>query len=200
MDEHGDGRPLGNDALLPQEMALKAEQVGADKARRDGLTLFVFAILAGAFIAFGAVFAATGAAVAVAALDTAEAKGRLGLVDAFFLGVLCNVLVCLAVWMSFSAPTVIGKVVVIVPPISAFVAAGFEHSIANMYYLPVAALILDHAPSDFLISIGAGDSTYRFIGIEHMVHNLVPVTLGNIVVGAVLVGLVYWFIYLRRRG
>ena len=101
--------------------------------------------------------------------------------------------------MCFSARTVVGKVVVIVPPITAFVAAGFEHSIANMYFLSVATMIQDYAPADFLESIGAVDSVYPFIGVPFMVLNLIPVTLGNMVGGVVLVGLVYWFVYLRHR-
>ncbi len=94
---------------------------------------------------------------------------------------LCNVLVCLAVWLCFAAHSVSSKIIAIIFPISAFVALGFEHSIANMYLIPIAMLS------------GAGD-----IGPADFLANLVPVTLGNIVGGGVLVALVYWLIYLRK--
>jgi formate/nitrite transporter len=109
----------------------------------------------------------------------ATAKVQLPLEVAFFRGVLCNVLVCMAVWMALAGRSVVDKAVAIVFPITAFVAAGFEHSIANMYLFPLAALL--GAP------IGLGD----------MLHNLLPVIAGNIVGGSVLVALVYWVIYLR---
>ena len=124
------------------------------------------------------------------ALAIAEHKCGLGFVEAFFLGVLCNALVCLAVWLTFSARSVTDKVLVIVPPIAAFVAAGFEHSIANMYFVPVAVLIKDFGPAV---------EGYGNVSWWGMVKNLVPVTLGNMVGGGIMVGIVYWFIYLRGR-
>ena len=98
--------------------------------------------------------------------------------EAFLRGVLCNVLVCLAVWLCFAARTVPGKVFAIIAPISAFVALGLEHSVANMYLIPVGMLA------------GA-----EGISVWDMIVNLVPVTLGNIVGGAVLVASVYWMVY-----
>jgi formate/nitrite transporter len=115
------------------------------------------------------------------AVAIATAKSSLGFGEAVASGVLANALVCLAVWMTLSARSLVDKVVVIVPPIAAFVAAGFEHSIANMYFFPVA---LFH---------GADDLTWG----GFLLDNLLPVTIGNIIGGAVLVGLVYWFVYLR---
>lgn len=115
------------------------------------------------------------------AVAIGEAKVGLGFVQALLRGILCNMLVCLAVWMCFAARTVIGKAVVIVFPISAFVALGFEHSVANMYVLPVAAF-----------------QTGSSIGLLDFVANLVAVTIGNIVGGGVLVALVYWIIYIRE--
>ncbi len=103
--------------------------------------------------------------------------------EAFVRGILCNVLVCLAIWMCFAAHSVTGKVVAIVFPITAFVALGFEHSVANMYLLPIGLLSSATAPWDHAL-LGA-------------IQNLVAVTLGNIVGGSVLVALVYWIIYLR---
>jgi formate transporter len=120
-------------------------------------------------------------AIARAAIRIASAKAELPWVEAFFRGVLCNVLVCMAVWMAFAGRSVTDKVVAIVFPISAFVAAGFEHSIANMYFFPLAILL--GAPLD----------------LADMAGNLLPVIAGNIVGGSVLVALVYWAIYLRPR-
>ena len=114
-----------------------------------------------------------------AAIRIALAKVQLTLADAFFRGVLCNLLVCMAVWMALAGRSVTDKVLAIVFPITAFVAAGFEHSIANMYFLPLAMLL--GAP----------------IGIGDVLRNLLPVIAGNIVGGSVLVALVYWVIYLR---
>ena len=113
---------------------------------------------------------------------------------AFFRGVLCNVLVCMAVWMSFAGRSVTDKFFAIVLPISAFVAAGFEHSIANMYFFPMAFLLQwtgTPLPAGTL-PVGVGD----------MLGNLFPVILGNIAGGSVLVALVYWQVYLRpaRKG
>ena len=115
------------------------------------------------------------------AVAIATGKNSLGFGEAVVSGVLANALVCLAVWMTLSARTLVDKVVVIVPPVAAFVAAGFEHSIANMYFFPVA-----------LFHGGDGLTWGSFLA-----GNLLPVTLGNIIGGAVLVGLVYWFVYLR---
>lgn len=120
-----------------------------------------------------------GGDVAVTAVAIAEAKVALAPSEAFFRGVLCNVLVCLAVWMCFAAHSVSGKVLVILFPITAFVALGFEHSVANMYMIPVG--MLAGAEADM-----AG-----------LLNNLLFVTLGNVVGGGVLVALVYWLIYLR---
>jgi formate/nitrite transporter len=275
------------DAVVPQSVALKAEAVGAAKVRLETLPLLALSVLAGAFIAFGAVFMTTvlagtaeavpfgvarllggvvfslglimvvvggaelftgnnlmvmawagrlittgallrawalvyignlagalgtavlvllsgqylfgGGAVGKTALVIAAAKVALPFWQALFLGVLCNVLVCLAVWLTMSARSVVGKVMVIVPPIAAFVAAGFEHSIANMYILPVARLIRDWAPEAFWKAIGNTPADFSGLTIAGMVGNLVPVTIGNIIGGGVLVGAVYWFVYLRRR-
>ena len=118
------------------------------------------------------------------ALAIAEAKSTLPFGQAVASGILANALVCLAVWMTLSARSLVDKVVVIVPPITAFVASGFEHSIANMFFFPVALLHGTEA--------GTSASWSTFV-----VRNLVPVTIGNIVGGSVLVGLVYWFVYLR---
>ncbi len=119
----------------------------------------------------------------------AAAKCTIPFAQAFFSGVLCNVLVCLAVWMSFAGRTVTDKVLAIVFPIAAFVAAGFEHSVANMYFIPMGLLLAHDDPS---LKSEAG------IHLMGLLHNLVPVILGNLVGGSGLVALVYHLIYKRR--
>ena len=275
------------DALLPADVAVRAEEVGVKKATTDAQTLFILSVLAGAFIAFGAIFATTvsaggaalpygvtrlltgvtfsvglilvivggaelftgnnmivmawangkvatrslllnwtiafignfvgafstailmfytaqytfgGGAVGLAALSTAHAKTSLELVPALTLGIMCNVLVCLAVWMCYGARTSVGKVVIIVPPITAFVAAGFEHSIANIYFIPIALFIKAGAPDSFWMSIGKTAADFPALTWGNFfVGNLVPVTIGNIIGGSVLVAAVYWFVYLRKK-
>ncbi len=276
---------IGLDALPPPEMARKAEQVGVTKAAADGLTTFALAILAGAFIAMGAVFSTTttagagdlpwgvgrllggltfslglilvvvagaelftgnnlivmawasrrvstlgllrnwaivyagnfaGAiatagllyvgkqyefgkgAVGAQALTIASTKTGLGFVQALALGALCNALVCLAVWLCYSARTTADKILSIVPPIAAFVAAGFEHSVANMYFIPFGLFVKSN--SGFVRSTqGLPDLSHLTWG-SFFADNLLPVTIGNVIGGALMVGALYWFVYLRRRG
>jgi len=273
------------DALLPQEIAEKAETVGAAKTRMPAMRLFSLAILAGAFIAFGSIFYATaiagtadhmawgaarvlggfvfslglilvviggselftgnalmvmalaagriritemmrawtivfagnavgaigtaamiflagqyqfgGGAVGAVYLAAGNAKSALPVVDAFFLGVLCNVLVCLAVWLTLGAHSTADKILAILFPIAAFVAAGFEHSIANLFFLPLALMIDCWAPDTFRETLGT--LTFPALTIGGALRNLAVVTLGNIVGGGLLVGAVYWFVYLRPR-
>ena len=271
------GGPAGFDALLPAAVARKAEEIGIAKANMPVDRMFALAILAGSFIALGALFStvvtaggesvsgvtrlvggivfslglilvvvsgaelftgntlivmsvagrrlslvrllrcwaivyvgnAVGAlatatlviwsgrlddpSIAARTADIADAKTALTVPHAFFSAVLANVLVCLAVWMAMSARTVTDKVLAVVPPVSAFVAIGLEHSIANLYFVPV--VLLDRLLGDSTVPTGENVTWSRFLS-----HNLVPSTLGNIVGGAVLVGLVYWFVYLRPRG
>jgi len=132
-----------------------------------------------------------GGAVGATYLEIAAAKAALPAGQAFFLGVLCNILVCMAVWMAFAGRSVVDRFVAILLPISAFVAAGFEHSIANMYFFPLALLLKWHG----LELPPGGDA----ITVAGMLGNLAPVIAGNIVGGSVLVALVYWVIYLRGR-
>jgi len=274
------------DALLPPEMALACEAAGAAKAGRDGTTLIILGVLAGAFIAFGAMFMTVvttgagdlpfgvarllaglvfslglilvivggaelftgdslmvvawasgrielgsllrawalvyvgniagavgtaalvflaghygfaGGAVGKTALAIASTKAALPTGQLFFLAVLCNVLVCLAVWMSFGARSVTDKVMVIVPPIAAFVAAGFEHSIANLYFLPYALAIKYWAGPEFWTAIGRSAADYAALDLTNALHNVAVATIGNLIGGSLMVGAVYWFVYLRRR-
>ena len=271
------------DALLPPEMARRAEEVGAAKLAMDRGRLLALAGLAGAFIALGGVFAtvalagaggatwgvtrvlagvvfsvglvlvvvggaelftgnnlivmawaggrvgthallrnwalvyvgnfagglgvalavygarlheAGGGAFGVAALGIAAAKLQPAFGQAVLLGLLGNVLVCLAVWLSYSARSTTDRVLAVVPPIAAFVAAGFEHSVANMYFVPFALLTAQLDPG-FVAARGLDAQALSWGGF--LVRNLLPVTLGNILGGAGLVGGVYWFVYLRPR-
>ncbi len=129
--------------------------------------------------------------IALAYLKIAAVKTALPFWEAFFKGVLCNLLVCLAVWMALAGHSVIDKVLVIVFPISAFVAAGFEHSVANMYFIPLGIFLKDSAIAPSGINLASLDWS-------GFASNLIPVTLGNIVGGSVMVALVYHVIY--RRG
>jgi formate/nitrite transporter len=142
----------------------------ANFAGAAGLALVVWASGHGAL---------NGGAVGRSVIEIATAKAGLSLGEAFLRGVLCNVLVCMAVWMALAGRSVTDKAVAIVFPVTAFVAAGFEHSIANMYYFPLAMLL--GAP----------------LGVAEMARNLLPVIAGNIVGGSVLVALVYHLIYVR---
>ncbi len=276
------------DALLPGEMAIKAEELGVKKAQADWLTMFVLAVLAGAFISMGAVFSTTAlagasghvpfgiartlagivfslglilvvvggaelftgnnliimawasgrvrtglllrnwmvvyvgnfvgalatagfvftsgqftfgrGAVGAAALDIANAKVQFTPLQAIVLGMLCNALVCLAVWLSYSARSTTDRILAVVPPIAAFVAAGFEHSVANMYFIPIGLLIKNGAPSTFWAEIGRDPADYTTLTWNaFLLDNLLPVSMGNVIGGAVMVGAVYWFVYLRKR-
>lgn len=119
----------------------------------------------------------------------AAAKGSLPFWTAFFKGMLCNVLVCMAVWMALAGRSVIDKAVAIIFPISAFVAAGFEHSIANMYFFPMAMMV------EAFGNVATHTNVISWIG---MIKNLIPVIMGNLFGGSVLVGLVYHIIYRKQ--
>jgi formate/nitrite transporter len=123
------------------------------------------------------------------AVELAAAKAALSWDVAFVRGVLCNVLVCLAVWMAAAGRSVVDKTVAIVPPITAFVALGYEHSIANMFFFPLAIGLIAGDPALAALP-GAGA-----VGWTAMAKNLIPVIAGNLVGGSVLVALVYWVIY-----
>jgi len=287
------------DALLPAEMATRAEYVGVRKSEMPALTMFSLALLAGAFISLGAVFATTvsaggmsintadGAAafstglpygvtrllaglvfclglilvvvggaelftgnnlivmawasgkvttrallrnwvivylgnfvgaigtavlvffsgqyafgkdaVGIAALNTAAAKSSLGFGQALALGILCNALVCLAVWMTFSARSTMDKIAAIIFPVTAFVAAGFEHSIANMYFVPYGLLVKMFAP-DYMARVSEKVTNLQNLTWGNFfVNNLIPVTIGNVIGGAVFVAAIYWSIFLRNK-
>jgi len=285
------------DALLPQEMATRAEFLGVRKAETPFLKMFMLSVLAGAFIALGAIFATTVSAgsmtittasgeaaystglpfgvtrllaglvfslglilvvvggaelftgnnlivmawangkvtagallrnwgivyfgnfvgsigtaalmfftrqhtfgansIGIAALRTGVAKCDLTFIQAIALGTLCNALVCMAVWLTFSARSTVDKIAAIVFPITAFVAAGFEHSIANMYFIPYA-LFIKMFDTDFIAKVADKvPNLDKLTWQAFWINNLLPVTIGNIIGGAVLVAAVYWAIFLR---
>ncbi|ATE59527.1 formate/nitrite transporter family protein [Thauera sinica] len=137
--------------------------------------------------------------VGATALYLAYAKSSLPPSQAFFLGILCNVLVCLAAWLALSARSVADKIVALFFPITAFVAAGFEHCVANMYFVPYGMLIQWFAPDSFWADLARLDfgSNLPFISPTDFLRNLAVVTLGNWVGGGLLVGGMYWLIYRR---
>jgi len=161
-----------------------------------GSMLLVYIVYYGGFWGDAAAISAMG----VKAMAIAKGKLTLTFTQAFMRGILCNWLVCLAVWMAFSAKDIVGKIFAIFFPIMAFVSSGFEHSVANMYFIPMGITIAQGAPD---LAAAANKMTPEAMGaIFNYSHffsaNLLPVTLGNIVGGAIMVGLVYWFIYLKK--
>jgi len=272
------------DALLPHEMAVKAESFGVRKAAQPFLPLFALSVLAGAFIGLGAMLStivAVGSAslpygvarlligfsfciglilvvvggaelftgnnliimawasrkvsfralmrnwgvvylgnlvgsmgtafmvflskqytfdtgsVGTAALKIAAAKVHLGFFQAVMLGILCNVLVCLAVWLTYSARSTTDKILAILFPVTAFVAASFEHSVANMYFIPYAIFIKTLDPAYAALLAVKAPYLTELTWPSFLLKNLLPVTIGNIIGGGGLVAATYWFIYLR---
>ena len=170
----------GNNLIV---MAWAERRVTTAELLRNWLLVYLAnALGAGAMVVFMLLadgLSLGGSALVLTAEGIAEGKLTLSFTEALFRGILCNVLVCLAVWLCFAAHSVSGKILAIVFPISAFVALGFEHSIANMYLIPIGMLV------------GPGFDLMALLG------NLLPVTLGNVIGGGVLVALVYWLVYLR---
>lgn len=161
-------------------------------------TLIWIGNLVGALGLVGLVFMShhtemNGGAVGAAMLKLAVSKIQPDMVTIFFKGILCNILVCLGVWLSYAGRSVADKLAGMVLPVSAFIAAGFEHCVANMYILPMAWLlsVTGHVPPGMDVSA---------ITLAGIVHNLIPATLGNIVGGAGFVGAVYWLIYRKSLG
>ncbi|WP_217515388.1 formate transporter FocA [Vibrio metschnikovii] len=132
------------------------------------------------------------------ALNIAQHKLHHTAVQAFALGVLCNLLVCLAIWLTFSSANAMTKAAMTILPVAMFVSSGFEHCVANMFMIPLGIVIHTFAPESFWIQVGSTPAQYADLNISAFITaNLIPVTLGNIVGGAVLVGLANWSIYRR---
>lgn len=144
------------------------------------------------------VWTASANAPGLTALRIAVGKTELGFGEAFARGVLCNALVCLAVWLCQSGRSTTDKVLAIVWPITAFVALGFEHSIANMYFIPFGLLL--RSSTDASLATESAGISLDALTLSGFARNLVPVTLGNIVGGTLLVAAIYWFVYLRGSG
>lgn len=139
-----------------------------------------------------------GAQVGATALRTAQAKAALPFGQAFLLGILCNTLVCMAVWLSLSSRLPAHRMIVVMLPIAAFVAAGFEHAVANMYFIPFGLMIKAGAVEGFWQAARLDPAAFAALDMAGAVRNLLAVTLGNVVGGSVLVAGVYWLLY--RRG
>jgi formate transporter len=157
---------------------------------------FVGALATAAGVYFSGQWTFDAYQVGATALKIADAKMHHAFLPAFILGAFGNALVCLAVWLCFSAHTTTDKVVAIVPPIAAFVAAGFEHSVANMYFIPMGLWLRDRPHVAEAAGLGLeqlADLTWR----GFFLSNLLPITLGNLFRGAMMVAAVYWFVYVR---
>lgn len=178
----------GNNLLV---MAWAAGKITTRELLRNWLIVFcgnfVGAVGLACLVVLSGHPASNHGAVAAEYLQIAAAKTELPFLRAFFSGVLCNALVCIAIWMAIAGRSVVDKAVAILFPISAFVAAGFEHSVANMYLIPMAMLI--QASSDPGVAAPFGWSG--------LLANMMPVVLGNIVGGSILVGVVFHVIYRR---
>ncbi len=178
----------GNNLLV---MAWAADMISTGELLRSWAIVFcgnfVGAVGLAGLVLLSGHPAANHGAVAAQYLEIAAAKTALPFLGAFFSGVLCNSLVCIAIWMSIAGRSVVDKAVAILFPVSAFVAAGFEHCVANMYLIPMA----------MLIQAGGGASPAAPILWSGLLANLVPVVLGNVVGGAVFVGVVFHVIYRR---
>jgi formate transporter len=161
---------------------------------------FVGSILSVLLMLLTKQYMSAGGAVGANALAIANGKCALGFVQALALGIMCNALVCLAVWLCASARSTTDKILAIIFPITAFVAAGFEHSIANMYFIPMGLFIKSFAGSGFWQAIGKTPADFAHLTWgAFFVRNLLPVTIGNVIGGTIFVGLAYWFVYLRPQ-
>lgn len=141
-----------------------------------------------------------GAMVGGKALLIANAKVNMSFLEAFMRGILCNILVCLAIWLAFSGRSTIDKILAVIFPITAFVASGFEHCVANMYFVPMG-LALKGQPDVLAAAQGMTGQPIMLVNLTiagFLVKNLIPVTLGNIIGGSLLVGGIYWSVYLRQ--
>jgi formate/nitrite transporter len=134
-------------------------------------------------------------AVGQTVLSIANSKAQIGFMPAIALGILCNALVCMAIWLTLGGRTTTDKILAILFPVTAFAAAGFEHSVANMYFIPIGLMIKAFDPA-FVASSGL---TLDPLTLAGLAANLISVTIGNIIGGVGMVGAMYWFLYLRQR-
>jgi formate transporter len=191
----------GNNLLI---MAFASRKITAAQLLRNwGIVYvgnFVGSILLALVMVLTKQYTSAGGSIGANALGIATAKCNLGFVQAIALGLMCNALVCLAVWLCMSARSTTDKIMATLFPITAFVAAGFEHSVANMYFIPVGLFIKAFAGGGFWEAIGKTAADYATLTWgAFFLKNLLPVTIGNVIGGAGVVGLAYWFIYLRPQ-
>lgn len=150
---------------------------------------FIGSILVALLVTYGHVLKLFDGKLATAVVNTAVSKVSLSFGDAVIKGILCNMLVCLAVWCSFAASELAGKVLALMLPVVVFVLCGYEHSVANMYFVPAG-----------IFASGAyGIEAEGLNWGNFLLHNLLPVTIGNIIGGGLIVGCGYWFCYLRKK-
>ncbi|SCC14431.1 formate transporter [Gilliamella bombicola] len=131
-------------------------------------------------------------------LQTADHKLHHTFIEAVCLGFLANLMVCLAAWMSYAGRSLLDKMLIMVLPVAMFVASGFEHSIANMFMIPMGIVINNFASPEFWQAVGASPDAFKELTVTHFIfNNLIPVTIGNIL-GGLAVALPYWALYLRK--
>ena len=174
----------GNNLMV---MGLFSREYGLGKLLRNWSVVFLGNLVGALTVAWLVSLSGTFDSVAETVVATANAKVNLGFWEALIRGVLCNFLVCLAVWMSFGATSVGGKIAAVFFPVMLFVLCGFEHSVANMFYIPAGMIMGSFG------GVAAPSVTGFLVG------NLLPVTIGNIIGGALFVGGTYYLVYLRRK-
>ena len=190
----------GNNLMI---MALSERRITLAQLIRSWVVVyagnFAGSVLVALLVSWSGQLNYTGGLLGGVTIKAAAGKVSLTFTQAFVLGILCNWLVCLAVWMSFGAKDGVSKAVCVFFPIWLFVASGFEHSIANMYYIP-AGILAKSAYTSKALELGVSQTAIDSLNWCTMfTRNLLPVTLGNILGGAGFVGCVYWFVYLRGR-
>jgi formate/nitrite transporter len=186
----------GNNLIV---MAWASKKVSTQALLRNWVIVyfgnFAGSLMTAAVVFLGKQYTFGNGAIGKLALTIANNKVQLDFVQALALGIMCNALVCLAVWMTYSARSTTDKILAIVFPISAFVAASFEHSIANMYFIPIGLFIQAFDPA-FVAKTGLDLANLTWG--TFLVNNLLPVTIGNIIGGGIMVAAVYWSVYLRQ--
>jgi formate/nitrite transporter len=189
----------GNNLIV---MAFASRKISFQKLLRNWSIVyagnFVGALLTSIVLYFTNVWTFNNYQFGIRAVTIANNKVNLDFVEAFSLGILCNALVCLAIWLAMGGRNVTDKILGIIFPISAFIAVGFEHSVANMYFLPFALMIKDDPNMLLALQNSVSNIDLSNLHLAGLFNNLLPVSLGNIVGGSLFVGIVYWFIYLRR--
>jgi formate transporter len=192
----------GNNLLV---MAYVSRKITLGRLLRNWLIVFVGNFVGSVAIVFwiwqSGQWSMSDSALGVKVLMIANSKVNLSFTEALARGVMCNTLVCLAVWLCQSGRSVTDKVLAIIFPITAFVALGFEHCVANMYFIPAGLLVKEQCPEILAAaqqSLGQMPDLANLTVSGFLWKNLLPVTIGNIFGGSVFVGLIYWFVYLRR--